>query len=245
MSEFPTYFVIILAGVLPAFLWLAFWLKEDALHPEPKKMIFLTFVFGMAFVPFAAALQHLFISSENGVVILSFFAIFWISLTEEVLKYAAAFFSSLRTKHFDEPIDGPIYLITAALGFSAMENILYIAQQIDFLQDAILIGILRFIGSTLLHVLASALIGIAIAFSFYKSRTLKSLYILVGIVGAVALHSVFNFLIIQDSGIFTLLAFVGVWIFVIILIVLFEEIKNFTSSNKKIWTDKKNHSLKD
>ncbi len=244
MQDFLTYFIVILAGVLPAFLWLVFWLKEDSLHPEPKKMIFLTFVFGMAVVPFAAALQHLLINSENGAVILSLFAIFWISLTEEILKYAAAFFSSLRTKHFDEPIDGPIYLITAALGFSALENILYIAQQIDFLQDAILVGILRFIGSTLLHVIASALIGIAIAFSFYKSKVLKSIYVLVGIIGAVALHSVFNFLIIQDSGILTLLAFVGVWVFVIILIVLFEKIKTFTSPNKKIWTDKKNHSLK-
>lgn len=234
MQDFLTYFIIILAGILPALLWLFFWLKEDSLHPEPKKMIFLTFVFGMAVVPFAAALQHLFISSENGFVVLSLFAIFWISLTEEILKYAAAFFSSLRTKHFDEPIDGPIYLITAALGFSALENILYIAQQIDFLQEAVLVGILRFIGSTLLHVVASAFIGVAIAFSFYKSRTLKSIYVLLGLIGAVALHSIFNSLIIQDSGIFTLLAFIGVWVFVVILIILFEKIKNFTSPNKKI-----------
>ena len=43
-------------GILPALIWLWFWLKED-LHPEPKKAISLTFFFGMLMVPAAFVLE--------------------------------------------------------------------------------------------------------------------------------------------------------------------------------------------
>ena len=34
-----------LGGVLPTIFWLWFWLKEDKLHPEPKKYIAYSFIF--------------------------------------------------------------------------------------------------------------------------------------------------------------------------------------------------------
>ena len=43
----------LLSGVLPALLWLWFWLKEDNLHPEPRKVIARTFISGAIAVIFA------------------------------------------------------------------------------------------------------------------------------------------------------------------------------------------------
>jgi len=34
-------------GILPALIWLWFWLKEDKENPEPKGLLFLTFILGM------------------------------------------------------------------------------------------------------------------------------------------------------------------------------------------------------
>ncbi len=39
-----------LGGVLPALLWLTFWLMEDRCEPEPKRYLLLTFIAGGAMV---------------------------------------------------------------------------------------------------------------------------------------------------------------------------------------------------
>ena len=49
----------------------------------------------------------------------------WV-IIEEVLKYSAALMVVLWHKAVDEPIDVIIYMITIALGFSALENALFI-----------------------------------------------------------------------------------------------------------------------
>src|SRR3989344_2100149 len=43
----PT-FLALLGGVLPALFWLWFWLREDRLHPEPRRIILECFVLGGA-----------------------------------------------------------------------------------------------------------------------------------------------------------------------------------------------------
>jgi len=39
-------FFAFVGGLLPALLWLWFWLRED-LHPEPRRILLLTFTAGM------------------------------------------------------------------------------------------------------------------------------------------------------------------------------------------------------
>ena len=48
---------------------------------------------------------------------------------------------------------------------------------------------MRFIGATLLHVVASATIGIFISFAFYKNRFSKFFMTIIGLIVAVTLHS--------------------------------------------------------
>ena len=42
----PNLLIAFLGGVLPALLWLTFWLFEDRCEPEPKRYIFFAFVMG-------------------------------------------------------------------------------------------------------------------------------------------------------------------------------------------------------
>ena len=126
----------------------------------------------------------------------------------------------------DEPIDAVIYMITAALGFSALENALFLFNLLDngLFTQSIITGNSRFLGATLLHVATSAVIGVFIGFSFYKRPAYKKIFLYTGFIVSVILHTIFNLLIIKvrDEMFFV---FAGVWVCLIILIVLIEKIK--------------------
>jgi RsiW-degrading membrane proteinase PrsW (M82 family) len=214
----------IIGGVLPALLWLWFWLKQDAKKPEPRSLILLSFMGGMVAVPFVIPLEQAAMTmSDNEDVV-----IFLWALIEESVKFFIIYLIAFKSKFFDEPIDALIYLITGALGFSALENTLYLINVI--IQDGITLGALnmnlRFLGATILHVVSSASVGLAIAFSFYMHKHYRKLFVIIGIVGATALHTVFNLFIIDTSTISeTLLVFSYYWFIVVVLILLFERVK--------------------
>jgi RsiW-degrading membrane proteinase PrsW (M82 family) len=210
-----------LGSILPALLWLFFWLKKDT-HPEPKKMIALSFIAGMLSVIVVIPIQL----GYKGILGGATLVVFWAG-TEEVLKYLAAWFFGLRTKYLDEPIDALIYLITAALGFVAMENTLFLLDPLskhDIIQT-IITGNVRFFGTTLVHILASAIIGTAIAYSMRKPYFLKVVNIFLGLVLATALHSLFNLFIMDGSPVVIVLIFIAIWIALFGLLYLFKKIK--------------------
>lgn len=221
MISSQTLFFALLGGILPALLWLWFWLKEDR-HPEPRGLIFLTFVVGMILVPLVIPPQKFAISYLSG----TFLIIAWATI-EELFKYFGAYFTVLKRRAMNEPIDAMIYMITIALGFSALENTLFLLNPLSdgSIVEGILTGNLRFFGATLLHVLASATIGAAIALSFYKSPRVKRHFLWFGIILAITLHALFNLFIINSSGDKILFIFLGVWLGILVLILFFEKIK--------------------
>lgn len=214
----------LLGGVIPALLWLWFWRKEDRLHPEPRTRISLAFLAGMAAVFLVLPVEKLIFSINFSEI--SFLTILLWATVEELFKYGASYFAALKDSVVDEPIDPIIYLITAALGFSALENALFLSNLIDLrlFFDSIVTGNSRFIGATLLHVVSSAAIGVMMGLSFYKQAWLKRIFLFTGILISITLHTIFNLLIIKfESN--TFLVFSGVWTLVIVLIVLLEKIK--------------------
>lgn len=220
--DLNTIIIAFLAGILPAILWLRFWLKEDR-HPEPKWLIILTFIVGMMTVPVVIPFEKLAQSLIQNTFIL---IVVW-AFIEELFKYLAASFSALRRKEDDEPIDPIIYLITSALGFAALENAFFLWNPLinDGFVGALLTGNMRFIGATVLHTISSAIIGLFMGLSFYKSKTVKRVYFYVGFALAVALHTLFNFFIIQGKGETLIAIFASVWILAIVLMLMFEVIK--------------------
>jgi hypothetical protein len=84
---------------------------------------------------------------------------------------------------------------------------------------------MRFIGATLVHVVSSAFIGFMIGYVFYHRWFAKMIAIFIGLAGAIALHATFNLSIINASSVDTLKAFGWIWGAVVILIILFEEVK--------------------
>ncbi len=110
-------------------------------------------------------------------------------------------------KEFDEPVDAMVYLITAALGFSAAENLLYaldIAFKNGFLvQDSFLnyqfeiIGFIfmRSLFSTFLHISASGIFGYFFAKAYFHFKNTRFYYVksvLVGLMFSTLIHTNFN-----------------------------------------------------
>lgn len=224
-----------LGGILPALIWLRYWLRKDNIHPEPTSMIVKTFLLGMGMVPVAFILQSIInfglLEGYGEEIILrggfvsAIIVIVW-SAIEEFVKYSAARNVGLKSKSNDEPIDVPIYMITAALGFAALENMLFLISPLleGNLGDAFLTGNMRFIGATLLHVTSSALIGVFGALSYFFKKELKRMYIISGFIMATLLHALFNLFIINNNDI-AYLGFITVWFFAVLISVILEKIK--------------------
>ena len=218
----------ILGGMLPAIMWLFFWLREDKEHPEPKGLILITFILGMITVIFVLPFEQL---AKTKILNEHVLTVVW-AFTEEMIKYLACALVAFRTREITEPIDYPIFLIVAALGFAALENTLFLFPSLQMGDSVVslLTGNLRFLGATLLHAVSSSLIGIALGLAFFSSWLTKKFALIVGIIAATALHSVFNFFIMKGSGENFLQVFGFLWVVAIINILIYEKLKRMGTS---------------
>jgi RsiW-degrading membrane proteinase PrsW (M82 family) len=213
----------ILGGVAPALLWLWFWMyQEDRDEPEPFGLVVISFILGGIIVLVAMWMEKFslnFISDNTTQIIV------WAAM-EEILKLIGVSFIIFGNNIVRRPIDYPMYFIATALGFAAFENVLYLIKPLSTSGSIVgmLTGNLRFLGSTLLHAIASSMIGSALGLSFYLKQN-RGIYFLIGITAAIVLHSVFNFFIMKGSGENFLSVFGFLWVVAIINILIFEKLK--------------------
>lgn len=224
-AQNPTAFILaILAGAVPAVLWLFFWLREDESgQHEPATLIFLTFAAGMLSVIFVLPVEK-FISaySTQKPVLITLWA-----ASEEFFKYLAFLVIMSKSQFLNKPVKYAIYLMTAGLGFAALENSLYLIHPVAVNETTVsfLTGNLRFLGSTLLHSVTSGILGISIGLAFFQDKATKMFFGLVGISAAIALHSVFNFFIMEKNGENFLQVFGFLWVITIIIMLLYEKLR--------------------
>jgi len=204
------YIFYILLGFLPSLIWLCFYLRKDK-NPEPNSMILKIFFYGMLIAPIAIVLELLLVwlmnPTYNPLDILSHMpqssfvaallaATLVPALVEEYLKYAVVKFTVLKKSIFDEPTDAMIYCIISGLGFAAVENlmILFKISFPDFNQALSTIGF-RFLGATLVHALASAIVGYWLAKGLLELKKRKR-FILIGLTLAIIFHACYNYLVV-------------------------------------------------
>lgn len=228
-----TFVYAFIGGLFPALIWLWFWMHESHEHKEPKFTLWLTFISGMCAVFLVYPLQRIAEWALGEAPGTWTIIMVWAAL-EEILKFLAAYFIALRDRvHiFDEPIDAFVYLMTASLGFAALENTLFLISPLleGNALSSILVGNMRFMGANLLHVASSGILSLFIAFAYFKPSWLRRIYTVVGLIAAFVFHGVFNYVLTMiESGIIgkekIFLAFSFVWITLIILILALEKVK--------------------
>ncbi len=203
----------IIFGILPSLTWLSYYLRKDV-HPESNKMVLKIFLWGalvtlpVFFVQiWFAALLNKFGPNLSPVIISLIYWFLIISFTEEIFKYLVIRTKVLNSPELDEPLDIMLYMVIAALGFAALENILYLfapTDQLtlnDIINRTVLVSFIRFIGATFLHTLSSGILGYFIALSIYKTEK-KLKYIALGFLIAAGLHGLYNFSIMTMEGLF-------------------------------------------
>lgn len=216
------FLILVALGVAPSFVWLLFYLKEDP-HPEPKRWLALAFLSGVGAVPIALVLEQGLMQivppfTEVPITVLTASAlalVLGVALIEEFVKFLAARTLVWRNPVLDEPVDAMIYMVTAALGFAALENMVLLGTLDDsaLWSEGIPTLILRLIGANFLHTLASGIIGFGWALSLVSDRRGKRLaWLGIGVGGATLLHGAFNILVLRFGPLYlfpaTLLLFV-------------------------------------
>lgn len=219
------YSLLFVFAILPSLIWLLYYLKKDV-HPEPKRLILYVFFAGA----FAAIVGYFFQAGASGFINvfienlphllflgLLFQKFIIIAFSEEFLKYLAFFFTMRGHQDLDEPVDFIIYMITAAMGFAAAENLILFSSlglNITF-GEVLQISLLRFMSATFLHALASGILGV---FIVYACRFSKRSLLFYGLITVTFLHGIYNILVtrVEDiSSVFLLALFLIILSFVL------------------------------
>ncbi len=198
--NYPFYIIL---GLAPSLIWLLFFLRKDS-HPESKRMILKIFIYGIIAAALAAVIELsifkafslLNIASISPLLALILYHFIAIALIEEFIKYLVVRQNVLKNLEFDEPVDAMLYMIIAALGFAALENILVLFPIGRPFLDTIYITGFRFIGATFLHALCSAVIGYFLALSIFETKKRFRL-IATGLIISTLLHGLYNLSIIN------------------------------------------------
>ena len=223
-SGFLKLFLIFLLAIVPSIVWLLYFLKKDG-RPEPKRHLLLTFVLGGLITIIGSQAENVwfrpFVQNNPNRQLAAILFLFFYPFLEEILKFLAARFSTIKNRYFyDETNDPMVYMIVAALGFAAAENLkVYFStifgsgailtwQGIFNIQfsNTILINLMatasiRFLATVFLHAISAAVIGYFWSFT-RTCRKKPSAFLIAfpaGILLATVLHSVYNYLIMNIS----------------------------------------------
>lgn len=216
VGSFSVYFIV---GVLPCLLWLAFYLWNDR-HPEPKKEIVLVFALG-AFMTVPAVFTEIFLINAVNSLGLPQYAsliianVIAVAFIEEFAKYFAVWLreqAADQNRNLDEPVDFVIYMVVSALGFAAVENLLFLLPTVQeqLLGSATLLNavgaasliklsLYRSLSAILLHTLCSGVIGYHMAMAFCH-RESKIGILVTGFIIVSCLHGLYNFSIMESAS---------------------------------------------
>ncbi len=204
---------IVLAAIpVPIYLGLA--LLLDRYEPEPFTLLVLTFLWGAG-----AATGFALIVNSTGQAIVSgtfgsdfgelFGSTISAPIVEETAKATALFaIYKWRRTELDGVLDGIIYAAMVGLGFAFTENVLYYSKALA--QDEnVLAGTFfaRGILSPFAHPLFTAVTGIGFGLAARSRSTTRGLWVLLGLLGAIVLHAVWN----SSAGAAQGVGFLGVY----------------------------------
>ncbi|MDA4129568.1 MAG: PrsW family intramembrane metalloprotease [Thaumarchaeota archaeon] len=178
--------LLFVLAIAPSAFLIWFFHHSDKYKHESHRLMTVTFILGAVSIIPAIFLESILRRIiPNGPDILTTFLFFLIGvgLVEESLKFLSVRIYAYRSPLFDEPMDGIVLGVTAALGFATIENIGYVFQ----------FGIATAILRGLLSVPGHAFWGAIMGFYLGEAKVRKNSSIaLRGLVIAIFLHGLFD-----------------------------------------------------
>ncbi len=185
--------IIFLVSLVPGILWVRFFHLKDKFEREPVTLLVRVFLFGAAAVGFAAVLEMPFrtwVLSDAPLVLQFVVAFLVIGLGEEFLKAVAVYLAVYRSKDFNEEVDGIIYAVTAGIGFSVVENILYASSY------GLAVAPIRALVASLAHACFSGIFGAYLGRAKFSDQPGREL--IKGVIYAGMLHGLYDFILISQ-----------------------------------------------
>jgi len=185
----------LLITIVPSTLILLFFVYFDRFK-EPKKIIIITFLFGILItIPAGYLNDYIMITFEteneiNNALLGGFFAG---GLVEETLKFLVLYFYILREKEFNEPMDGIVYGTVVSLGFATLENYDYVYRLAEYYDvKPIDVAYARSYSAIPLHALCGVIMGFYFGmYAFVSGGKYLSLALIVPYI----IHGSYNFLV--------------------------------------------------
>jgi RsiW-degrading membrane proteinase PrsW (M82 family)/heme/copper-type cytochrome/quinol oxidase subunit 2 len=213
-----TSWVGIVSALLIAFVWAWYLYKVDVFEKDNKKYLLVTFLYGglLSILAFPMALfteSYLGFSLNGNPLNDLAYCIFGIGLREEILKAIPLLMVLYFSQEINEPYDYVLYACIGALGFSFVENIMYLqAGTFDIIHA-------RALFASIGHLCDSAYVayGFVLARYRYKQKNIVPI-LLAALLFASVMHGIYDFLAIQNSAfLFNLFFYVQVSLFIIII----------------------------
>jgi RsiW-degrading membrane proteinase PrsW (M82 family) len=193
--------LLLLPVLLPVLFWAAYHYHKDRHLPEPVGRLALAFGLGLLSAGISKALyvalgwaslryDALALAHGNlpGLFAYSMLAI---GPVEELAKLLP-FLLLLRIPELDEPIDGIIYASFVALGYAAVENVMYL-QYLTPTEAAA-----RGFAGPVVHMLFASIWGYTIGCAHLRGQPLLPA-LLRGLVLAAGLHGLYDFIVLQQT----------------------------------------------
>lgn len=216
----------IVIALVPGLFWLWYYRRKDRENPEPLKLIVTVFLWGMlATIPAIAiemAVDYFFpYSKTDNFLVMVIGTILVVAPVEEILKFLVVKEQIYNKPAFNEPLDGIIYSITAALGFATFENIM-----VTFNQGSEVL-LIRFVTATLLHALTGGIMGYYIGFAKFSKPENRTALMVKGVLVAIIIHATYNIIAAVNTPITIILLIAFLAIMYIILARSIKDIKKF------------------
>ena len=193
---------MIMPVLVPILFWAWYHYYKDRHLPEPIGHLVLAFILGIVA---AAVSKALYISlgwislrhdalelANTNTLALFAYSMLAIGPIEEFAKMLPFIFVVLRFSEFDEPIDGIIYASFIALGYAAVENVLYLEYLTPTEAAA------RGFAGPVIHMLFASIWGFTIGCAHLRGESLLG-GIVRGFLLAAGLHGLYDFIVMQSA----------------------------------------------
>ena len=152
----------LLITIVPSILILFYFIYSDKFK-EPKKIIIITFLFGVIItIPAGYLNDYIFevFSNKNKVNNALLGGFFAGGLVEETLKFLVLYLYVFKEKAFNEPMDAIVYGVVVSLGFATLENYDYVFRLAEqYKMQSMDLAITRAFTAVPMHALCGVIMG--------------------------------------------------------------------------------------
>ena len=223
--------VLIIAALLPAIVLLVYVYHKDKVEKEPVRLIARVFFLGVVAGPVAAIIETLLINTfesvlPSGIVLLVLEFFVGVAMVEEALKYLAL--STVKNNPaFNYVFDGIVYAVAAALGFAALENLLYVFD--GGLEVALSRAIFSVPGHCADGVVMGCFFGLAKQREAHGNKSGATLFYVLAFLLPVIEHGFYDAALSTESDALVMVALVVELVFIVFAMILVHQVSKADS----------------